>query len=117
MDLSIVKGGIFMLNPEIRELYTSEVVAELEKLAEDFKAKGIQCWVYGLKDMYGIKAPIVIYYDTDDADIWIKMFEMYQRYTEKLTSEEDEKFGMLVAIGRDSSWDPADIASSKVLWL
>lgn len=29
-----------MLNPEIRELYTSEVVAELEKLAEDFKAKG-----------------------------------------------------------------------------
>ena len=106
-----------MLNPELRELYTSEVVAELEKLAEDFKAKGIQCWVYGLKDMYGIKAPIVIYYDTDDADIWIKMFEMYQRYTEKLTPEEDEKFGMLVSIGRESSWDPANIASSKILWL
>ena len=106
-----------MFNPELKGIYSADVENELEKLAEDFKAKGIQCWVYGLKDMYGIKAPIVIYYDTDDEDIWIKMFEMYQRYTEKLTPEEDEKFGMLVSIGRESSWDPANIASSKILWV
>lgn len=106
-----------MFNPELKGIYSENVEDELEKLAADFEAKGIQCWLYGLKDMYGIKAPIAIYYDADDIDIWTKMFEMYQRYTEKLTPEEDEKFGMLAPIGRESSWDPATIASSKILWV
>ena len=106
-----------MFNPELRELYSDNVIVELEKLAEDFKAKGIECWVYGLKDMYGIKAPDTVFYDATDMSIWTQVFEMQQRYKEKLSPEEDEKFGMLHPIASRSNWIPELIKSSKKLWL
>ena len=105
-----------MFNPELKGIYSENVEDELEKLAVDFESKSIQCWVYGFKDMYSIKAPIALFYDADDMDIWTKIFEMYQRYTEKLTPEEDEKFGMLAPIGR-GNWIPEFVKSSKKLWL
>lgn len=106
-----------MFNPELRELYSDNVIVELEKLAEDFEEKGIECWVYGLTDMYGIKAPEVLYYDYDDISTWQRIFKMQQRYKEKLSPEEDENFGRLHALGDRSDWIAEHVMKSKALWV
>lgn len=106
-----------MLNPELRELYSSNVIVELEKLAADFEKNNTECWVYGLKDMYGIKAPEAVYYDNKDDSVRIQLFRMCQRYTDSLSPEEDENFGGLVTIGHKELWFQPDLEKSKPLYV
>lgn len=106
-----------MFNPELKGIYSADVENELEKLAEDFESKGIQCWVYGLKNMYGIKAPEAVYYDNKDDSVRIQLFRMCQRYTDSLSPEEDENFGRLHALGDRSDWIAEEVMKSKALWI
>lgn len=107
-----------MFNPELKGIYSADVENELEKLAEDFEKNNTECWVYGLKNMYGIKAPEAVYYDNKDDSVCIQLFRMCQRYTDSLSPEEDENFGGLVTIGHKELWFQPDLEKkSKALWI
>jgi hypothetical protein len=106
-----------MFNEKLKGVYSPIVETELRRMAEYFEDIDKECYINGIRTMFGLTVPFAINFDDCCNDTRDFMFRCYERYTSELTPEESDIFGCYIMIGKRSLWIEKDGSKGVPVWV
>lgn len=112
-----------MLNPELKKIYTSDVIEAMEWMITQLQPRGINPIVYGIREEFkGVIAPYAFLWegelDPDDPSFYSITGEALRMIEKDWTPYEDEAYGGFGPCYPKAAW--ADVPEEEIkyrLWV